>query len=406
MNALSHQKKEEILILIRLGYSFREIAKKLCVNRGTVSQCAQANGMSPIKGCKGGGEEVPSTSSSSLIEPPHSQEPQLLIKPLSPYHQSACEPHRDWIEKQLDLGRNGMSIYQDLVEQLGFTHKYSSVKRFVSSLKQKTPKRYDRLDYPPGEEAQVDYGEGAPTLSPQTGKYKKPRLFVMTLKHSRRSFRKTVWKSSQEVWSLLHEEAFHYFGGSTLYVVLDNLKEGVITADIYDPHINPVYAAVLNHYGAIADPSRVCEPNRKGTVENAIQHTQNTALKGRKFDTIEAQNKWLMHWEETWAAPRIHGRAKRRVCDMFEEEKSFLQKLSEEKFKIFNQGLRTVGDDGFIHVENSYYCSQPAELGIQVIVRIYEAKIEIIAPLRTFCYVVREKVNKSKRGFVTKRRRF
>ena len=336
--------------------------------------CPDANGISPVKGCIGGGQQASSKSSSSLGEPSHSH------KQLSPYHQSACESHRDWIEKQLDLDRNGMSIYQDLVEQFGFTHKYSSVKRFVRSLKQTTPKRYDRLDFPPGKEAQVDYGEGAPTLSPQTGKHKKPRLFVMTLKHSRRSFRKVVWKSSQEVWALLHEEAFHYFGGSTLYVVLDNLKEGVIKADIYDPEINPVYAAVLNHYGAIADPSRVCEPNRKGTVENAIQHTQNTALKGRQFDSIEEQNKWLIHWEETWAAPRAHGRAKRRVCDMFAEEKSLLHTLPQAKFQIFNQGLRTVGDDGFIHVENSYYCSQPAEVGIQVIVRIYESKVEIIDP--------------------------
>ena len=58
-------------------------------------------------------------------------------------------------------------------------------------------------------------------------------------------------------------------------------------------------------------------PNRKGTVENAIQHTQTTALKGRKFESIEEQNTWLAHWEERWAAPRIHGRKKRQVLAMF-----------------------------------------------------------------------------------------
>ena len=242
------------------------------------------------------------------------------------------------------------------------------------------PKRYDRLEFPPGEEAQVDYGEGAPTLCPKTNRYKKPRLFVMTLKYSRKSFRKVVWKSSQEVWAQLHEASFRYFGGSTLYVVLDNLKEGVIKPNIYDPQLNPVYEAFLKHYGVIADPARICDPNRKGTVENAIQHTQTTALKGRKFDSIEEQNAWLMHWEEKWASPRIHGRTKRKVCDMFEEEKPLLQRLPQEPFKIFKQGLRTVADDGFVHVENSYYGSYPAEPGTQVIVRIYKTKIEIILP--------------------------
>jgi hypothetical protein len=38
--------------------------------------------------------------------------------------------------------------------------------------------------------------------------------------------------------------------------------------------------------------SRVADPNRKGSVENAVQHTQGTALAGRRFETLEAQNKF------------------------------------------------------------------------------------------------------------------
>ena len=119
------------------------------------------------------------------------------------------------------------------------------------------------------------------------GKYKRPYLFVMTLKYSGKSFRKVVWKTSQEIWARLHEEAFRAFGGSVRYAVLDNLKEGVIRPDLYAPAMNPVYATMLAHHGAVADPYRVRDPNRKGTVENAIQHTQCTALKGRKFESIE-----------------------------------------------------------------------------------------------------------------------
>ena len=78
--------------------------------------------------------------------------------------------------------------------------------------------------------------------------------------------------------------------------------------------------------------------------------------------------------------PRTHGRTKQRVCDMFEEEKALLKPLPQEKFKFFKQVTRTVWEDGFIQVNNSYYCSQPAELSSQVIVRIYDNEIEIIAP--------------------------
>ena len=146
--------------------------------------------------------------------------------------------------------------------------------------------------FPPGEEAQVDYGHGAPTLT-ANGKYKRPYLFVMTLKFSGKSFRKVVWKTSQEIWAQLHEDAWRAFGGCCQYAVLDNLKEGVLRPDIYAPELNPVYGALLAHYGVVADPCRVGDPNRKGTVESAIQHTQSTALKGRQFESIETQNAWL-----------------------------------------------------------------------------------------------------------------
>jgi 5S rRNA maturation endonuclease (ribonuclease M5) len=165
-------------------------------------------------------------------------------------------------------------------------------------------------------------------------------------------------------------------------VVLDNLKEGVITPGIYEPELNPLYMAVLSHYGVMADPARVRDPNRKGTVENAIQHTQDTALKGRVFESIDDQNSWLMHWEENWAAKRIHGRKKRQVQELFQEEKPFLRPAPLLGFKYFRQETRRVGDDGTIQVGHSYYSALPAPLHQEVIVRIYKEEIEII-DLRT-----------------------
>jgi transposase len=275
------------------------------------------------------------------------------------------------------LGRNAVAIYQDLVEGHGFTHRYNSVKRFVARLKSRAPERFDVLEFAPGEEAQVDLGEGAPTRD-ERGKYRKPHLFVMTLKYSGKSFRKTAWKVDQEAWSRLHEEAFRAFGGCPRYAVLDNLKQGVIKPDLYDPELNPVYAAMLAHYGVVADPCRVGDPDRKGTVENAIQHTQATALKGRRFESIEEQNAWLAHWEERWAAPRIHGRKKRQVLEMFREEQPHLKALPAEGMRYFRQVVRTVDDGGLVQVEGSYYAALPAGPHSEVTVRVYEREIEIL----------------------------
>jgi transposase/5S rRNA maturation endonuclease (ribonuclease M5) len=384
MNVLKPHLRTTVTTLLDKGTSQREIKRKTGVDRKTIRRYGRLkdllpwpdNGVSKSPSV----EEVATGSGAQSGQNPPPRPP----APNLPKHvRSACEPHREWIEEQLRLGRNAMAIYQDLVETRGFTHRYNSVKRFVRRLKRKDPKQYDRLEFLPGEEAQVDYGKGAATLHPGGGgRYGRPRLFIMTLKYSGRAFRKVVWKSSQETWCRLHEEAFRYFGGSPQYVTLDNLKEGVIKPDLYDPDLNALYAAMLNHCGVTADPARIGDSDRKGTVENAVKYTQNTALKGRKFETIEAQNDWLMHWEERWAAPRIHGRAKRQVEKMFQEEKPYLGQLPLEPFRYFEQGSRTVYDDGTIQVDNSYYAASPAPLYSKVVVRIYDEEIEILDPQR------------------------
>jgi len=43
--------------------------------------------------------------------------------------------------------------------------------------------------------------------------------------------------------------------------VLDNLREGVLVPDVYDPTLNPLYRDVLAHYGAVAMPCRVRDPD-------------------------------------------------------------------------------------------------------------------------------------------------
>jgi len=402
MNVLKPDKKTTIKTLVKSGVSQHVICRKTKIDRKTIRKYAKQIKEGADTGLDLKSAIIVATGTDQKEEEnpppwPPVNEQNNQDKQIFPYRcRSACEEHRGWIEKQVRLGRNAVAIYQDLVESFGFTHRYNSVKRFVRGLKKKDPKQFDRLEYLPGEEAQVDYGQGAKTLH-SSGKYRRPRLFIMTLKYSRRAFRKVVWKSSQQTWAKLHEEAFRYFGGCPQYVVLDNLKEGVIKPDLYEPELNPVYAAMLEHYGVVADPARVADPNRKGTVENAIQHTQNTALKGRKFELIEEQNEFLMRWEQRWAAQRIHGRAKRQVEEMFQEEKPYLKQLPLTPFSYFNQESRTVWDDGTIQVGQCYYSALPARLYQQVIVRIYEHEVEIIDPEKM--QVIRRHIKSSRPGF-------
>ena len=365
MNVLKSHLQTTIRTLLDAGTSQREIERVTGISRNTIRGWEKRFAAERAN-CSG----VATDPAGGQIAPPRPPTPAAATP-------SICEPHREFIEAQLRLKRNATAIYQDLVDRFGFEGKYNSVKRFVARLKDREPEQFDRLDFLPGEEMQVDYGEGALTRVPGTGRYRRPRLFVATLRYSRKCFRRVVWKSSQRVWAELHEQAFRHFGGSCLYAVLDNLKEGVLKPDLYEPQLNPVYAATLAHYGVVADPARVRDPNRKGAVENAIQHTQSTALKGRRFESIDEQNAFLEHWENTWAASRIHGSTRRQVQAMFEEERPHLQPLPAMPMQYFTQEVRTVHDDSCVLVEHSSYAARPAPIGSEVLVRIFERRIEI-----------------------------
>jgi hypothetical protein len=149
-------------------------------------------------------------------------------------------------------------------------------------------------------------------------------------------------------------------------VVLDNLREGVLSADIYDPRLNPLYRDVLAHYGVTALPCKVRDPDRKGKVESGVAHAQKTPLKGKRFESVEEAQAYLDHWEEHWADTRIHGRTKRQVAAMFAEEKPSLQALPMEPFRYYQYGQRTVHLDGCVEVEAAYYGAPPGWIGRQV----------------------------------------
>jgi transposase len=112
---------------------------------------------------------------------------------------------------------------------------------------------------------------------PVTRKYRRTRLFVFTPGYSRKSVRLLTFQSSTRRWAELHEQTFRRLGGAVRVVVLDNLREGVLTPDIYDPTLNPLYRDMLTHYGAVALPCRVADPDRKGKVEAAIVKARSRA---------------------------------------------------------------------------------------------------------------------------------
>jgi transposase len=381
VNVLSEEKKQQVIALGRLGWSLRRIQTATRIRRETAAGYLKAAGI-PVRRPGGWGHQEPkpaievSTDSGAENRPPET-EPRPSRSPSA----SACEPYREIIEGALAKGRNAMAIFQDLVDGHGFAAKYASVKRFVGKLRgSATPEARVVIETAPGEEAQVDYGTGPMVRDPTTGRYRRTRLFVLTLGHSRKSVRLLVFRSSTRIWAELHEKAFRRLGGVTRLVVLDNLREGVVTPDIYDTELNPLYRDVLKHYGAIALPCRVQDPDRKGKVESGVGHAQKTPLKGLRFESLEEAQTYLDRWEERWADTRIHGTTKRQVAAMFAEERPALLPLPIEPFRYYQYGERTVHLDGCVEVEAAYYGAPPGWISRRVRVQWDDHHVRLLNP--------------------------
>jgi Integrase core domain len=290
-NVLSEEEKQQVIALGRLGWPLRRIEQEIGIRRETASRYLREAGVTvsragrprakpaisvttdfgvelsgPLPQSAGDEEANPAI----LVTPdPEPVKPAEITpgKPLSlppPRSLSRCEPYRSVIELAFSQERNSVSIWQDLVDQYAFTGSYQSVKRFVRQLRGTSlPDARAVIMTQPGEEAQVDYGKGPMVRDPLSGKYRRTRLFVMMLAYSRKAARFLVFRSSARVWAELHEKAFRRLGGCVRVLILDNLREGVLKPDIYDPVVNPLYRDVLAHYGAIAIPCRVRDPDRK-----------------------------------------------------------------------------------------------------------------------------------------------
>ena len=396
-NVLSKHKREQVIALGRLGWPLRRIEQATGVRRETAGDYLRSAGIMVRPPGTWGPKSLSKAATvvitgSDESKPANESKAATLVttgfllgktppKQTGKRSAGVSEAYRELIELELSRGRNATGIFQDLVDAHGFTGGYQSVKRFVRKLRGTvSPEARVIIETRLGEECQVDYGTGPMVRDPDSGKYRRTRLFVMTLGSSRKCVRLLAFRSSARVWAELHEKAFRRLGGSPRIVVLDNLREGVLSADFYDPGLNPLYRDVLAHYGVTALPCKVRDPDRKGKVESGVAHAQKTPLKGKKFESLDEAQAYLDHWEEQWADKRIHGRTKRQVAAMFAEEKPFLQALPLEPFRYYQYGERTVHLDGCVEVDAAYYGAPPGWIGRQVHVQWDAMFVRLLDP--------------------------
>ena len=151
-----------------------------------------------------------------------------------------------------------------------------------------------------------------------------------------------------------------------------------------------MYTAFARHWGFTPLPTQPRRPQENGKQERSGGYVKDNALKGRRFDSLEAHNAHLRQWNRTIARLRIHGTTRRQVWTHFVEvERSTLRPLAAEPFPIFSCGERTVHPDGHVEVHGAYYPVPARLLGDVVraqwdahLVRVYHRDALVIVHAR------------------------
>lgn len=374
-NALKMDKKEAMTGLFRLGWSNRAISKETGIHRKTIQRYrAQFQSVPKVPTDPGQqpSQSVPEVPADFLCR-------NAVAASILPHTNSfALQPHRSFIRDELALGLTAQRIYQDLVERTGFPGSYDCVKRYAVKLRKKHPVWFERLPTAPGREAQVDFGL-APCFVLKDSKYKRPFVFKMTLSHSRHAYEELVWRQDTETWIRCHEHAFRFFNGVTQTVKLDNLKAGVIKPDIYDPALNPTYAAYARHAGFVPLPCQPYQPNQKGRVEHDVGYTKSNGLAGKRFESMDEGNAALRSWNKHWASTRIHGTTRMQVRRMFDEtERDALQPLPASEFPMFETGKRKVDVTGCVAIQQNFYSVPYQYICKEVLVQFNKSWVKVL----------------------------
>jgi transposase len=398
-NVLEMAIVQAILQLHSAKWSQRRIARELNIDRGAVARCLKSLPSDPKPAIPPTGSEgskpatfqgAPAPAADSVAgseDAGHSGVPKPAIPPTgksgptdtasaaskgdSPAagRHSDCEPLRDIIQAKLDQGLSAQRIYQDLTTDHAAAVGYDSVKRFVRRLRATTALPFRRMECAAGEEAQIDFGTGAPLVGAD-GKRRKSYVFRIVLSHSRKGYSEATRRQTTEDFFRCLENAFAYFGGVPKTLVIDNLKAAVAHPDWFDPLLTPKVQSFCEHYGTVILPTKPRTPRHKGKIESGIKYVKNNGLKGRTFTGLEEKNRYLSDWEQNVADRRVHGTTKRQVAQVFEEaERPALLPLPRERFPCFQEARRTVHRDGHVEVAKAYYSVPPEYLGHELWVR-------------------------------------
>lgn len=363
----------EVLEHWRAGATVRHLAQSLGMGRGRVKRivrAASAAGLTP------GGP--PRTVQEWEAAVPAVFAPRPL--PVTTEQRLTLEQFHDAVVEGL-RSNTATTVWQRLRDEQGLVVSLSTFRRYVRDrIQAVSPDRATVRKPPtkPGEVAEVDYGLMGMWLDPIAQKLRRMYAFIMTLPMSGQIFVEIVDRCDQESWVASNVAAITFFSGSPITIRLDNLRTGVLRADIYDPQVNRSYAEFGRHAGILIDPCRKAKPKDRPHVERMVPYVRDSFWRGRQFGSRMEIREAALRWCSGVSRERRHQRLPMTVGEVFETiEKPALLALPDEPFEVVRWAKAKLHPDCHCQVDRIRYTASWRFIGRELDVRVGERVVRI-----------------------------
>ena len=298
---------------------------------------------------------------------------------LGPYKERIAELYAESERQPRKQRYTAKTIYK-IVEKEGFAGSLSTLGHYLAELRQekRRPKVYLPLEFDPGTDGQVDWGEAVVVMN---GEQKKVQLFVMRLSYSRRIFMMAFPTQKQESFFEGHVEAFKHFGGVPHRISYDNLKTAV--QEILRGKKRKEqrqFVAFRSHY---LYESHFCTPgagNEKGGVEHSIGFARRNYMTPLlNVSSYQELNERLRQSCLEDDERQVTGQ-KSSIKVAWTEEQPHLRPLPKEEMDYSRSVTAVLNPYSQIEVESNRY-SVPTDKGVKkLLVKLYPFRVEIYRP--------------------------
>ncbi|MGB3976067.1 MAG: IS21 family transposase [bacterium] len=326
----------DIWSLHRQGLSFREIGRKLGLDRRTVKK---------------------------YIE---NQEFPVYVHRA---RQSKLAPYFGLIRDWLSTDDYTATWIYDRLKLQNYSGSYDTVKRFVNREKSRRGRlAYARFETEPGLQAQVDFSEFR-VLEPD-GHESIFYLFSMVLGYARALYAEFVARCTMKTFLECHQRAFGYLGGIPGEILYDNMKNVVIRRLVGRINWNIRFLDFAGHYRFKPVACPPYSPWYKGKVERPFDYIRERFWRGYRFVTLAQTNEDLRIWLDQTANRRIHGTVKECITDRWAKERSALGDIPRRSFDTSDVYTRNVYKDCFVRFRCNSYRVPHRVVGKTVILKV------------------------------------